>query len=205
MGQPESPAEPGHALDVELERVARGELAQPPGVRAGGPAVAEHVGQLAEVVLEPAGRDHLDDPALRVARVPERVPLPAWLEHPRAGTGLDDPLAEERPERPLDDERVLVLVAMTVERRSERPRRDRVLDDGEAALGLVGLDLPDDSEPPEVEAVPVRRRDRHALDRRRWDCVSSRFLLFEQRHLLREYCRCAIQESSSVNTTVVSN
>jgi hypothetical protein len=47
-----------------------------------------------------------------------------------------------------------------VERRGERPRRERMMDDGEALFSRRPFDLPDDAESPEVDALPFVRPDR---------------------------------------------
>lgn len=50
-----------------------------------------------------------------------------------------------------------------VQRRPERVRRDGVVDDGEAPGCLVALDLPTDTQPPEIKAVFFSSRDDQCL------------------------------------------
>jgi len=84
-------AEPGDALRVHVDAVARAGVCEADEV---GLAGRVDLGELAEEVLEAGGRDDLDDLAGLVAGVPERVPLVAWLEHPRSGAGRHDLVAE---------------------------------------------------------------------------------------------------------------
>src|SRR5919109_4741023 len=99
-----------------------------------------HVRELPEEALEPRRRDDLEDPARLVARVPERVPLVARLEDEIARPGLDDLVAEQRAHPPLEDEAVLVLAGVQMQRRRERPRRHRMLDEREALGRLAPVD-----------------------------------------------------------------
>ncbi|WP_156213307.1 hypothetical protein [Lentzea aerocolonigenes] len=57
------------------------------------------VAQIAEVVLEPAGRDHLDDAAGLVAGVPPGVHLPAWFGDVAAGSEHDRSMLPADPTR----------------------------------------------------------------------------------------------------------
>ena len=60
------------------------------------------------------------------------MPLVAGLEDQVARPGLDDVIAQQRAYAPLEDEAVVVLARVQVQRRGERPRRHRVLDEREA-------------------------------------------------------------------------
>src|SRR5204862_7895226 len=82
----------------------------------------------------------LEDPARLVARVPERVPLVARLVDEVTGPRLDDVVAEQRAHAPLEDVAVLVLARVQVQRRGERARRHRMLDEREALARLRPVD-----------------------------------------------------------------
>src|SRR4029077_2377454 len=156
--------EAGDAFRVHLEGVAGAEICEAGEVGAAFGGV--DVGQLTEEVLEACGRDDLDDLAGRVAGVPERVPLIARLEHPRAGAGSDDLVAEECAELSLEHVGVLVLLRMAMEGRGERARCERVMDDGEAPVCLGPFDLPDDAEPTELDAFTSVCRNRDSVELR---------------------------------------
>src|SRR5581483_1157701 len=127
----------GHRLRLHLEAVA---LADPRElVRIGRHGPAE-IGELAEELLEAGRRDDLEDPAGLVTRVPERVPLVPRLEDEIARARLDDVVAEQRAHPALEDEAVLVLARVQMERRRQRPRRHRMLDEREAVTGLRPVD-----------------------------------------------------------------
>jgi hypothetical protein len=76
-----------------------------------------------KVPLEACRRDDLQDACLLVAVVPEGVPLTAGLEDEVAGAAVDDVVAEQRAHPPFEHEAVLVLTAVAMERRGQRPWR----------------------------------------------------------------------------------
>src|SRR5919198_6668738 len=135
--QPEALEQLGNALELEVMAVALAERGQLIRVRVDR---AAHVGELPEEVLEARGRDDLEDPARLVARVPEGVPLVARLEDEVAGTCLHDVVPEQGAHAPLEHEAVLVLARVEVQRRRERARGHRMLDEREALLRLVAVD-----------------------------------------------------------------
>src|SRR4051794_7863431 len=163
--QPVALAEHRDARRIDLEPVLRRDRRHGLAGRR-----LHEVGQLLEVALEPAGRDDLEDPAGLVARVPEGVPLTARLEHEVARPGHDDLAAEVRAHPALEHERVLVLAAVAVQRRRQRARRDRVLDEREAAAGLRRPRHEPDAEAAEVARLAVAGAD----DLRAHVLVSSR-------------------------------
>jgi len=124
-------AEPRHAVHIELDPETAAELL---GVER---AVLGAGVPLAEEVLEAGRRDDLQDPAGLVTRVPERVPLIARLERELAGLDIDHLIAEQRSHPSFEHEAVLVDAVMAVQRRAQRSRRDRMLDQREAAAGLL--------------------------------------------------------------------
>ena len=144
--EPETLAEARDAVGIHIDGVTRAQVDETRGIRSA--RGREQLGELAEERLEARRGDDLDDLARGIACVPERVPLIAGLENPRSRAGGHYLLAEQRSERPLDDEGVFVLVVMPVKRCYESPRCDRVMDDREAVTGLISLDLPCDTEPP---------------------------------------------------------
>lgn len=138
-------AQAGNALDVDIESVASTELLTRPGP-----------GELAEVVLEAGRGDDLKDPADGVTRVPERVPLTARLEGQIARLRVDDIVAEQRAQPPLEDVAVLVLTGMPVERRGEVPRPDRMLDEREPPPESSPEIMKRTPSPPRSTAAPSR-------------------------------------------------
>src|ERR671912_2834258 len=76
--QTEALEQPGNALRLHLERVPLAERPQRLRRRVPRPAQCNELG---EVPLEAGGRDDLEDARRLVARVPERMPLIARLEH----------------------------------------------------------------------------------------------------------------------------
>jgi hypothetical protein len=107
-------------------------------------------------VLEAARSDDLENPARTVAGVPERVPLIARLERQISGVGVDHVVAEQRAHPPFEHEAVFVLAAVLVKRRAEAPRRDRVLDEREAAARFLGPDHEAHAHRPEVGVLALR-------------------------------------------------
>src|SRR4029077_5218843 len=90
-------------------------------------------------MLEAGRRDELQDPRRGVSRIPERVPLVTGLEHQVADLGDEDLIAEQCPDLALQDVGVLVLSVVLVQRSRERARRHRMLDQGEAAVGVLAV------------------------------------------------------------------
>src|SRR5581483_1642533 len=141
--QPEALYELGNRVRLHLERVA---LAQPCELVRVGVHGAAEVGELPEELLEAGRRDDLEDAARLVAGVPERVPLVTRLVHEVARPGLDDVVAEERSHAPLQHVAVLVLARVQMERRGQRTRRHRMLDEREAVTGLRAVDEEPDAD-----------------------------------------------------------
>ena len=115
--------------------------------------------ELAEELLEPGRRDDLEDPAGLVARVPERVPLVARLEDEVARAGLDDVVAQQRAHAPLEHVAVLVLAGVQVQRRGERARGHRVLDQREPLARLCPVDHEADADAAEEALLGLVRAD----------------------------------------------
>src|SRR5919109_785552 len=116
-----------------------------------------HVREPREEAPEPRRRDDLEDPARLVARVPEGVPLVAWLEDEVPRPRFDDLVAQQGAHPPLEDVAVLVLARVQVQRRRERARRHRVLDEREALAGLEPVDHEAHADAPEEALLPVAR------------------------------------------------
>src|SRR6185437_13052061 len=91
----------------------------------------------------------LEDAARLVARVPEGVPLIARLEDEVARAGFDHVVAEQRAHSSLEHEAVLVFPRVAMQRRGERARRHRMLDEREVLAGLVPVDHETDADAPE--------------------------------------------------------
>jgi hypothetical protein len=94
------------------------------------------------------------------------VPLVARLEHPGAGARLYDVVAKQRAERSLEDVGVLVLSRMAMEWRCKSTRRQRMVDDGEALVGLGAFDLPGDAEPAKLDVFASVCRNRDSVQLR---------------------------------------
>src|ERR687896_314427 len=71
---------------------------------------------------------------------PERVPLVARLEAQVARPRLDDVVAQQCAHAPLEDEAVLVLARVQVQRRGQRARRHWMLDERDALARLGPVD-----------------------------------------------------------------
>src|SRR5215217_1929615 len=127
----------GDALELQVMAVPRAQRGQLIRVSIDR---AAHVRQLFEETLEAGRGNDLEDPARLVARVRERVPLVARLEDQVARAGLDDLVAEQRAHAAFQDEGVLVLARVQVQRRRERPRRHRMLDEREGVPRLRPVD-----------------------------------------------------------------
>ncbi len=144
---------------VDLELVAVDDLAD------GGVVLCRQRGRkLAEVALEAPGRDDLEQARRLVAGVPERVRDPARLDDELAGARLDDLVADLHGDTALEHVGVLVLVAVRVDGRAERARGQRVLDEREAAAGLLGADHEAHAERVQVDELALARAE-HAPGR----------------------------------------
>ena len=120
---------------------------------------AAEVREFFEEALEAGRGDDLEDPARLVARVPERVPLVARLEDQVARARLDDVVTEQRSHATLENEAVLVLTRVLVERGGQRPRRHGVIDDRQPVAGLRSVDDEPDADAPEETLVAVPGAD----------------------------------------------
>ena len=77
------------------------------------------------------------------------MPLVARLEDQVAGPGLDDVVAQQRTHAPLEHVAVLVLAGVQVQRRGERARGHRVLDQREPLTRLGPVDHEAGADAPE--------------------------------------------------------
>ena len=87
--------------------------------------------------------------------VPEGVPLAARLEDEVAGARLEHVVAEERPHAALEHVAVFVFAQVAMERRGERARRHRMLDEREAAVGRLAVDHEAHPDAAEEAGLPV--------------------------------------------------
>jgi hypothetical protein len=76
-----------------------------------------------------------------------------------ARTGLDDVVTEQRAHPALEDVAVLVLARVPVQRRRQRARRHRMLDEREALGGLRPVDHEADADAPEEALLRVLGAD----------------------------------------------
>src|SRR3954447_6267633 len=118
-----------------------------------------HFDQLVEVLLESAGRDDLQDSRRLVGRVPEGVPLIARLVDEVARVRDHYLVAKKCAQSALEDEAVLVLARVQVQRGRERPRRHRVLHERELAARLRAVDHEADADPAERSGLAIRGSD----------------------------------------------
>jgi len=79
----------------------------------------------------------------------------AWLDRNLAPCDVEGAAVDLHSDRPLEDDRVLVLASVRVHRRSERPRSEGVLEHRELPLARVGLQQDDRSERPFHEGLPI--------------------------------------------------
>jgi hypothetical protein len=87
------------------------------------------------------------------------VPLVARLVHKVARPGLDDVVAEERAHPALENEAVLVLAVVPVQRRGERAGQQRVLDEAEAGVGVGARDHEADADGLQHDGLAVGGAD----------------------------------------------
>src|SRR4051794_12558068 len=88
-------------------------------------------------MLEAGRGDDLDQAGRLVAVVPESVPLVAWFDDEVPGLAVDDLAVGPEADASLDHVRVLVLARVAVQGCGQRPRGHGVLDDRDAAAGLL--------------------------------------------------------------------
>jgi hypothetical protein len=112
---------------------------------------------LGEVGLEAGRRDDLEQPGRRVRAVPERVRDPARLDDEVARARVAHLVADLHADLALDHVGVLVLVAVDVHRRRQRARRDRVLDEREAAARARAVDHEAHAEASELDDAALSR------------------------------------------------
>src|SRR3954454_12532668 len=122
-------------LGLHLEPVALVELHDRVEVRL---RLRDQISELVEEVLETSRSDDLEDPRRLVAVVPECVPLLARLEDEVSRLGVNHVIPQDRSHPAIDDVAVLVLAGVLVQPDREMLRRHRVLDEREAAPGLLG-------------------------------------------------------------------
>ena len=146
----------GDGVRLHLQPVAGAQLSQFLGR---GLQCSTHPVELLEELLEARRRDDLEDPAGRVAGVPEGVPLVARLVDEVAGAGLDHVVAQQGAHPALEHEAVLVLAVVAVKRCRERPRGHRVLDEREALVGLRAVDHEPHADAAQESRLPVLRAD----------------------------------------------
>ena len=98
--------------------------------------------QFAKIIFETARRNYFDYFAQRVARVPERMPLPSRLEYPCPWLGSDNVVTEQRTEGAAQHIGIFIFAVVTVQGRRQRARGKLVMDYGESAAGLITINLP---------------------------------------------------------------
>ena len=79
--------------------------------------------------------------------------------HQIAGAGFDDVVAEQGAHAALEHVAVLVLAVVAMQRRGERARAHRVLDQREALAGLVAVDHEPHADAAEEPGLAVRGPD----------------------------------------------
>ena len=153
---PEALDEIGHAVGVHYQCESLTEFPKVFGPRMGDAAELDELG---EEALEACRGDDLEDPAGRVASVPERMPLPARFmdEVPRAR--LEVLVTQDGAHTSLEHEAVLVLVVVAVQWRGERPGRHRMFDKREAVAGFGPVEHKAHSDAAKKASVPILRSD----------------------------------------------
>src|SRR3712207_3195347 len=106
-------------------------------------------------MLEPSRGDDLKDPQRPVTGVPKGVPLVAGFEDEIPLLRVYGLISELRPHTPFKDVAVLILVCVPVKRSDERPRRDRMLNEGEPTPGFLTPNHEPNPKRSEVESFPV--------------------------------------------------
>src|SRR5262245_30239565 len=104
---------------------------------------AQALAEVLEEALEPPWRIQLDEACGLGPRVPHGVGDSARLQHPAAGSRLDDLLANPRVHLSLEHiEPDIVLVHVW---RKEQPRLERLLDDRDDPVCLLPVELDEDA------------------------------------------------------------
>ena len=92
------------------------------------------------------------------------MPLPPRFANPRTHFSRDDILAEQRAQTPPQNVGVFIFPMMKMQRRGERPRSERMMDDREAPIAGGTVEFPVDAQAAKVDAFSRISRD----DRERW-------------------------------------
>jgi hypothetical protein len=117
------------------------------------------VNELGEEAFEPCRGDDFEDSARLVAGVPERVPLSARFVDEVPLACLDVLVTQQCAHTSLNDEAVLVLVVMAVQRRGERSWRHWMLDEREAISGFGTVEHETHSDASKKAGVPIGGSD----------------------------------------------
>src|ERR687898_3338476 len=106
-------------------------------------------------MLESSRGDDLKDPQRPVTGVPKGVPLVTGFEDEISLLRIHDLISEQRSHAPFKDVTVLILVSVTVKRSDERPRGDRMLNEGESPAGFLTPNHKPNAKRAEVDTFPV--------------------------------------------------
>src|SRR3712207_3451604 len=106
-------------------------------------------------MLEPSRGNDLKDPARLLAGVPKSMPLVTGFEDEIPFLRVHNLIAELRPHASLEDVAILILVCVPVKRSDERPRGDRMLNEGESPAGFLTPNHKPNAKRPEVDSFPV--------------------------------------------------
>ncbi len=125
-----------NTLRVQLETVTRAEFTHALRLR---PSHAAEIEEFGEEPFEAGWRDDLQDPSGLIAGIPEGMPLIARLEDEVAWVSEQHLVTQKRSNAAFENVAVLVLARVPMQRRGERPRGHRVLDERERAVRLSAV------------------------------------------------------------------
>jgi hypothetical protein len=114
-------------------------------------------GQLHEVTLKPGRRDDFQDARRLVARIPEGMPLIAWLEDQVASIAENNLSTQISANPPFNYKTVFIFVPMPMQRRRERPRFHRMFHERKAAARVIPINHKSDPSGTKVAGFTVLR------------------------------------------------
>ena len=114
-------------------------------------------GQFREVTLKPGRRDDFQDARWSVARIPEGMPLIAWLEDQVASIGQNNLSTQISANPPFNYKTVFIFIPMPMQRRRECPRFHRMFHERKAAARVIPINHKSDPSVTEVARFTVLR------------------------------------------------
>jgi hypothetical protein len=114
-------------------------------------------GQFREVTFEPGRRDDFQDARWLVARIPEGMPLIAWLEDQVTSIAENNLSTQINANPPFSYKAVFIFTPMSMQRCSERPRFHRMFHERKAAARVIPINHNSDPSGSNAEGFTVLR------------------------------------------------